>query len=264
MKILLRILQLAYMLYAAVLFVAGLLVVFPVALFAAPFGARRGGNVIYKASRVWASVWLALCGIRHHTSGALPEEDEDDSAYVFIANHISWLDAALIPVIFRRPLRPLGKAEVGKIPLFGFIYRRAVITVDRSSPEARQRSVKRLASLLRKRVSVLVFPEGTFNETGEPLAPFFDGAFRIAIETGTPIKPVLLLDTYARMPYYKSLSLNPGRSRAVFLETIPVAGLTPDDVPILRQRAYQMMTEKLIALHAEWIGAAPKKKAEGK
>jgi 1-acyl-sn-glycerol-3-phosphate acyltransferase len=41
-----------------------------------------------------------------------------------------------------------------------------------------------------------MFPEGTFNETNAPLKDFYDGAFRIAIETKTAVKPVLFLDAY--------------------------------------------------------------------
>ncbi len=257
MKLLLRALQLLYMIYATILFAASMIPVLIVALIAAPFGARRGGNIIYKASRIWAISWNALIGIRHRTGGDLPEGG--DGAYVYIANHISWLDAVAVLASFRRPIRPLGKVEMGKIPLFGFIYCRAVVTVDRSNPAARRRSVQRLKSLLRKGVSVLVFPEGTFNETGEPLAPFFDGAFRIAVETGTPIKPVLLLDTYARMPYDKPLALNPGKSRTVFLEPIPVEGLTLEDVPALREKLRGLMAQKLTEAGAEWIGKPSKK-----
>lgn len=252
MKGILRVAQLLYFFYAAILFAAMMI---PVAIFAiivSPAGAVRGGNLIYGACRVWASVWFVLTGIFHRNIG--PEEPTGDGACIYIANHISWLDAALIPKVFRQPIRPLGKAEMGKIPVFGFIYRRAVVSVDRSNPEARQRSVQRLKSVLRKGISVLVFPEGTFNETGEPLAPFFDGAFRIAIETGTPLRPVLFLDTYDRMPFHKALSLNPGRSRALFLDEIPVDGLTADDVPALREQAHAIMAQKLTALGATWIG----------
>jgi 1-acyl-sn-glycerol-3-phosphate acyltransferase len=251
MKPLLRLLGLLYFLYAATLFIVGLLVVFIVALPLATLGALRGGNLIYRVLKVWANMWFALIGIRHKNLGDLPKGDE---AYVFVANHISWLDAALVPKIFQQPIRPLGKAEIGKLPIFGFIYRRAVVMVDRSSTFARKRSVDRLKAVLRKGVSILVFPEGTFNETGEPLAPFFDGAFRIAIETGTPIKPILLLDTYTRMPYYKSCSLNPGKSRAVFLGTISVAGRNIDDVPRLREEVRALMAAKLESFNADWIG----------
>ena len=52
----------------------------------------------------------------------------------------------------------------------------------------------------------MVFPEGTFNMTTQPLKEFYDGAFRVAIETQTPVKPVLFLDAYSRM-HYESIVL---------------------------------------------------------
>lgn len=251
LKAILRALQFLYILYAAMLFLALMIPVFIFAVLAAPAGASRGGNLIYYACRAWAGIWFPLVGIFHRNINA-PEAGTRDS-YIYIANHISWLDAALIPIVFRRPLRPLGKAEAGKIPLFGFIYRKAVVSVDRSSSENRHRSVQRLKSVLRKGVAVLVFPEGTFNETHQPLARFYDGAFRIAIETGTPIRPVLFLDTYARMPYDRKLALNPGRSRAVFLPPIPVDGLGADDIAALRDTAFRQMEEGLSDYQASWI-----------
>ena len=256
MSILTRILQLLYFLYAALLF---LIMMIPVALFAllvSPLGVLRGGNLIYKACRLWGKIWFPLVGIFHENINEQPLADEGRKPYIYIVNHISWLDAALLFSVFSKPLRALGRAETTKVPVFGFIYKNTIVSVDRSNTRARQRSVQRMKSVLRKGISVLVFPEGTFNETGQPLLPFYDGAFRIAIETATPIKPVLFLDTYARMPYYKAFSLNPGRSRAVFLPEIPVTGLTADDIPALREQAYQMMAEGLRKYEAEWIKEA--------
>jgi 1-acyl-sn-glycerol-3-phosphate acyltransferase len=100
-----------------------------------------------------------------------------------------------------------------------------------------------------------VFPEGTFNTTGQPLKEFYDGAFRIAIETGTPIKPVLFLDMYDRMHYDSVFTLSPGRSRAVFLPEVPVEGLTLADVAGLREKIYRVMEEELVKRKASWIGA---------
>jgi 1-acyl-sn-glycerol-3-phosphate acyltransferase len=142
---------------------------------------------------------------------------------------------------------------MAKIPVFGFIYRNVIVTVDRTSPENRAKSVEILKSILLKGISVLVFPEGTFNITHLPLKDFYDGAFRIAIESGTPIKPVLFLDTYQRMPYEKLFSLNPGISRAVFLEEISTEGLTNADLPVLKQKVYELMETKLIYYKASWI-----------
>ena len=87
----------------------------------------------------------------------------------------------------------------------------------------------------------MVFPEGTFNETNRLLKDFFNGAFKIAIETKTPIKPVLFLDTFDRMPYTSLFSLNPGKCRVVYLPEVEVNDYNIEDVELLKQTVYQMM-----------------------
>jgi 1-acyl-sn-glycerol-3-phosphate acyltransferase len=87
------------------------------------------------------------------------------------------------------------------------------------------------------------------------LKRFYDGAFRVAIETQTSIKPFLLLDAYDRMSYKNLFSLTPGKSRSVFLEEIPVEGLTLKDVSSLRQKVYAIMDAKLREHKATWISS---------
>lgn len=251
MRILLKPLHVLYVIYAFVLFAALMIPVFLWALLASRFGKIRGGNLVYYACTVWADVWFFLIFIWHRN--IYVEKPKEHESYIFVVNHISYLDAALLPKVFRRPVRPLGKVEMAKIPVFGTIYKNAIVTVDRSSAANRARSVEIMKSVLQKEISVLVFPEGTFNMTSDPLKSFYDGAFRIAIETGTPIKPVLFLDAYDRMHYDSVLSLNPGRSRAVFLPEIPVEGLTMDDVAALRENVYQTMADELVERKASWI-----------
>lgn len=243
--------QVLYALYALLVFVALMIPVFLFAVLASTAGALRGGNLVYRACCVWGDLWFPLVAIFHRNLYEQPLRK--GQPYIFVANHISYLDTPVLVKTFRQPLRPLGKAEMGRIPVFGFIYRRAIVSVDRSSNESKARSMQRLMAILRHGVSVLVFPEGTFNETGRPLKSFYDGAFRIAIETGTPIKPVLILDTYRRMHYRSVFSLNPGRSRSVFLEEVPVEGYTLRDVRRLKEKVFALMEEKLRQYQAPWI-----------
>jgi len=193
-----------------------------------------------------------MTGIFHRNIYETPHDRS--KPYVFVFNHISYVD---IPVILKtirwQQFRILGKAEMAKIPLFGFIYRSAAVLVDRSSAEKRAKSVIQLKSVLKKGISIVIAPEGTFNMTGKPLKEFYDGAFKIAIETQTPIKPVLFLDAYDRMHYESIFSFRPGRSRSVYLEEIPVEGLTLQDVTVLKEKVYEIMEEKLIAYKASWI-----------
>lgn len=240
-----------YNVYAILLFTGLMFIIFPFVILASFAGNIKGGNFIYRLCMLWADVWFLLVGIFHRN---LFEWEHDSSkSYIFVTNHISFLDAAIIVKTFRKPVRPLGRKETAKIPVFGYIYRKAIVTVDRGSAEDRAKSVRILKSIIQKGISILLFPEGTFNETGQPLKSFYDGAFKIAIETQTPIKPVLFLDAYDRLPYHGVLTLTAGKSRAVFLQEIPVAGLTLEDVELLKQKVFDVMAERLRFYNASWI-----------
>lgn len=250
MKHLWKPLQWLYCIYAFGLFVLIMLLIFPFALTAGFFGRIKGGNMVYRLCMLWADSWFFGIGIIHRKIYEAPHDRR--KAYIFVSNHISYLDAAIIPKAFRQPARPLGKVEMSKLPVFGYIYRNAIVTVDRSSAANRANSVRVLKSLIHKGISVVVFPEGTFNMTARPLKEFYDGAFRVAVETQTPIKPVLFLDAYRRMPYQSIFLLNPGRSRLLYLDEIPVAGLTAADVPRLKEQVYALMERKLVEYDAAW------------
>jgi 1-acyl-sn-glycerol-3-phosphate acyltransferase len=240
-----------YVAYAFSLFLLMMLLVAPVVLVASFFGKIRGGNFIFKVCRLWSDCWFFCVGIRQHVISESPLDPRQHC--LFVANHICYLDAALIVKAIRQPMRPLGKVETSRIPLFGYIYRKAVVTVDRSSADNRARSVEILKSILRKHISIFIFPEGTFNMTGKPLKDFYDGAFRIAIETQTPIRPLLFLDSYDRMRPESVLSLNPGVSRVVFLPEVGVEQYGPGQHLELKQKVYSIMESKLRKYKASWI-----------
>lgn len=251
MRKLLLPLRLLYCFYAFCTFFLCMLLVVPLVIGGSFFGKIKGGNFIYRICCYWGDVWFFLIGIRHRNRREA--EHGKSEQYIYVANHISYLDAPLIVKTIRKPLRVLGKVEMAKIPVFGYIYRNAIVTVDRSSAENRSKSVRVLKSVLNKGISILIFPEGTFNTTHQPLKSFYDGAFRIAIETQTPIKPVLFLDGYARMPYEHWSLLNPGRSRSVILDTVSVEGMTLRDLESLKNRVFSLMEERLIHYKASWI-----------
>lgn len=167
-----------------------------------------------------------------------------------MANHISYMDIPMLVKVFREPVRPLGKIEMTKVPIFGFIYKNAIVTVDRSDAAHRAASLKILRSILNKGISIFVFPEGTFNETHQPLKEFYNGAFKLAVETQTPIQPVLFLDTFDRMHYSSVFSLNPGISRVVFLDTVSVANKSMHTV---KEEVFLAMEQALREYRATWI-----------
>ena len=250
MQWLMKPLQWIYSIYALVVFVAIMLLIFPFVIIASFFGRIKGGNMILRLCMLWADLWFFLIFIYVRRIYQAPHEK--GKPYIFVANHISYLDAPIIVKAWRQPVRPLGKVEMGRIPFFGFIYRNAIVTVDRSSPENRHESISILKRIIKRGISVVVFPEGTFNTTDKPLKDFYDGAFRVAVETQTPVKPVLFLDAFDRMHYGSVFSLTPGRCRIVYLEEIPVEGL---EVQELKERVYAAMEKTLLAYKAPWIGS---------
>ena len=72
-----------------------------------------------------------------------------------------------------------------------------------------------------------------------------------------PVKPILFLNTYDRLNYKSIFSLNPGKNRAIFLEEVPVEGLTQKDVAMLKQKIYDLMDRKLREYKATWIKSSP-------
>jgi len=252
MKFILRFLQVIYSVYAFLLFVLLMLIVFPFAFIASFWGKMKGGNFIYNLSRLWADIWMFMIGIHHQNIFLTPLDN--NKQYIFVANHISYLDVpSILKSIRHQRFRALGKHEMKRIPIFGFIYQNGAVMVDRSNADNRANSVRILKSVLQKGISIFIYPEGTFNETNDALKDFYDGAFRIAIETQTPIKPILFLDTYDRLNHKSIFSLTPGKNRAIFLDEVKTEGLALSDLPALKNKVYEYMEYMLYEYHASWI-----------
>ncbi|HMG67151.1 MAG TPA: lysophospholipid acyltransferase family protein [Chitinophagaceae bacterium] len=254
MRFVLKPLQWIYCIYAFTLFISIMLLLFPFVIIASFLGRIRGGNAIFRICMVWADLWFPLIFVFPKRSYETPHDKTKQ--YIFVTNHISILDATILPKAFRQPVRPLGKVEMSRIPVFGFIYRKAIVTVDRSNAANRASSIRILKSIIGKGISVLFFPEGTYNETDQPLKEFYNGAFRVAIETQTPVKPVLFLDSYARLPYQNVFSLNPGRCRIVYLEEVPVEGLLIAETENLKEKVFEIMEKKLRDYSVKWMAPA--------
>lgn len=197
--------------------------------------------MIYRICGWWADSWLFLIGI--HTETIHEQEKTEIRPCVFVANHISYMDIPMIVKIIREPIRVLGKQEMAGIPIFGFVYRNAVVMVNRKDADQRQKSVLKMKAMLNKGISIFIFPEGTFNETEAPLKSFYDGAFRIALDTQSPIQPVIFPDTVKRLHYNSVFSLSPGKCRAVYLPLVPVELYSGKDLSSLKEKVYKEMEE---------------------
>ncbi len=236
-----KIAQPAFTLYVIISFVIGLTITFPFFLLLSLGNSIAARKAIYTIIRYWARIWLWVIGMPLRVSGPQPP----DKRYIVVANHISYLDTVVLFPGLPHYFRALGKKEFSRVPVMGFLYRQVAIMVNRSSPESRSKSMRLMWRVLKHEGDILIFPEGTFNETGKPLKDFYNGAFRLAISTQTPILPVIFPDTVHRWHYSGWWKLWPGVNRAIYLEPIPVAGMTMNNLTQLKQTVYDAMESEL-------------------
>jgi 1-acyl-sn-glycerol-3-phosphate acyltransferase len=131
------------------------------------------------------------------------------------------------------------------VPVFGYVVKRLYITVDRKSRKDSIESVERMKdSLLREKISVVLFPEGTRNRSNEPLLNFKDGAFRLAIETQLPIAVLTILNTREYSAAGK-FELRPGTIHAAWSEPIDTKGMTANDIPMLKEKVREVFLRNL-------------------
>jgi len=241
-----RLLSAIFLLYAAIIFITLMFVALPfVLLFSAIFPINMSKRAILIVLRTWAALF-SLFGFFWITTKNKWSVDRSKS-HIYVGNHGSYLDAIAVCVAVPQYFSALGKVEITKVPIFGLIYKRIVVLIDRSSKESREQSVQALKQDLASGLSILIFAEGTMNQTEKPLADFYDGAFRIAIETQTPIIPFVMMNNRELLPRKDPLKARPGLITTIFLPEVSVVGLTMDDVPNLKRKVYDVMENAILS-----------------
>ena len=196
----------------------------------------------FKLARIWAR--FILIGMGLPTKTEYLQKPERNKSYMFIGNHTSMLDIMLMLVTVKNPFVFVGKAELAKIPLFGFFYKRTCILVDRNSVKSRQAVFLRAQRRLKQGLSICIFPEGLVPEEDIILDQFKDGAFRLAINHKTPIVPITFADNKKRFSY-TFFSGGPGVLRAKVHHFIPTNDLTIDDTKSLNKKSREVILKQL-------------------
>ena len=235
-----------YIFYALGWLVILLIFAFPFALLFVFWSESTGGNLFYGLCRYYARLWLKVTGMRYQEIHRSTGCDHQEKPCVYVANHRSYIDVFLMLASMHRPYRPLGKAQMAAIPLFGFFYKRFVITVDRRMGISRSKSFIDLKRVLERSNSVFIFPEGTFNESEAPLKSFYNGPFQLALRKNVNIQPVVFLDSLDRMHYSSVFTMRPGVCRVLYLEEIDVKEYFAGKPDALRQHVYDRMHAALI------------------
>lgn len=199
---------------------------------------EKGLSSIIRGYKIFARCWFFMAGIRIKLKGE--KFKKNTPACIIVSNHVSRVDIMTAPYVLPTKVSPLVKEELKKIPMMGYMFKATSIFVNRKDPESRKRSIEEMKRKLNKGIFIFLFPEGTRNLTKNPLKDFYDGAFKIAIELQKPIMPLIFLNLRKLAPM-GTLLMRPGKITGEFLEPIPTAGLTEEDVPMLKEKVYSIM-----------------------
>ena len=191
-----RALQVIHGIYTGAVF--GILFLFTLPFFMVPiiFPSKYAWTGII--NRVWAHVFWTLIFIPYEID--LRFSPKKSANYIFCPNHFSYMD---IPTMGLNPVNSIfvGKNDMESIPVFGYMYRKLHITVNRKSPKSRAETMKQSSAAVKEGKSLVIFPEGGIITTDPPsMTRFKDGAFRTAIEQQIPIVPVTIPYNWIILP----------------------------------------------------------------
>ena len=173
-------------------------------------------------------------------------EPDPNQNYIYAANHTSYLDISAMIMTIPKFSIFMGKAEAGKVPFFGYIFRKAHISVSRDKSSSRSQAFEDVKKVLREGKNVLIYPEGgIFSKTPPDLCPFKDGAFRAAIQTQTPLVPVTILYNWIIFPDKQPFKFSRHDCKLIYHKPIQTENLTIKDVEKIKEQTYQTIDSTL-------------------
>ncbi len=169
-----------------------------------------------------------ILGIRIEVTGV--DEIEKNKSYIFMSNHLSFLDGPLLFWIIPQPVRVILKKEIFKIPVIGMGMKQVeFVPVDRKGFRGGKKSIDHATRLIKEKgYSFLIFPEGTRSRDGK-IQEFRRGGFFLALSSQAPIVPISIQGSYELMPK-GSFYVKRGTLKVVFHSPIPVPESSTDDL----------------------------------
>jgi len=224
------------------LMIGTIIVAFPVLVIVTT--KESGYSLFFKIARAWAKTNLFVMGFRVKIE--TKQQIEKDKSYMFCANHTSIIDILLMLAVVKNPFVFVGKAELGKIPIFGYFYKRTCILVDRSNAESRKAVFAEAERRLKLGLSVCIFPEGKVpDDESIVLDQFKNGAFILAIEHQISIVPMTFFDCKKRFSY-TFFSGSPGKLRAKIHQFIETKNLKVSDKKAINDKTFKLIYNDLI------------------
>jgi 1-acyl-sn-glycerol-3-phosphate acyltransferase len=189
--------------------------------------------ILHKVTCFWADLMLGINPYwKTHIEGK--NKFNPKTIYVIVSNHQSGAD---ILVLFRlyRHYKWVAKQSLFYYPFIGWnMWMNGYISIVRSRGRSKLMMMDKAANAVRSGNSVILFPEGTRTRDGS-IQPFKTGAFRLALDTQSPILPVAIIGTFDAINKNSLLIHKNYNIRLVVLDPIPyyeIAHMNPKEISL--------------------------------
>jgi 1-acyl-sn-glycerol-3-phosphate acyltransferase len=183
---------------------------------------------VFRIFDIWMTTFFIFSGVKRKITGK--ENFKKGQVYVVVCNHNSFMDVPLSSSAIPGANKTIAKDEMARIPVFGTIYKRGSVLVNRKSEESRRASYTKMKELLKMGLHMCIYPEGTRNKTSQPLQRFHDGAFKLAVESGKAVIPAVIFNTTKVLPTHKTFFFWPQRVEMHFLPAIDSVGRSTQEL----------------------------------
>ena len=198
--------------------------------------------IVANLCRYWSKLTLYLSFIFPKIEWE--EKLNKKEQYIFCPNHVSTLDIPFILAVLPVPLQYIGKAEIAKIPLFGYFYKNNSVIVDRENKRNAYGAFLKAGEKLKMGISMCIFPEGGIPKSDIFLKKFKNGPFRLALDKNIKIVPITMPDSKSMFPeqYFKG---RPGIVRVKIHKAIGSDSLVEKSIESFNLSVYNTIFEQL-------------------
>jgi 1-acyl-sn-glycerol-3-phosphate acyltransferase len=236
MKLIKNILGRIFAIWAMIVFVTTMIIIIIPILISAIWDEPKRTIVLHDVFVGWMKMFFVLTGVKRVFKGK--EHFKKGENYVVVCNHNSFFDVPLSSPGIPGANKTIAKIEMAKVPLFGIIYKRGSVLVDRKSEKSRKESFAKMKEVLDMGLHMCIYPEGTRNKTSEPIQRFHDGAFKLAIDSNKAVLPAVIFYTSRVLPRNKTFFYWPHRVEMHFLPAVSPQGKTTEE---LKNEVHEIM-----------------------
>lgn len=171
-------------------------------------------------------------------------ENIPEGPVLFVSNHQSNMDIAIICGFIDKPKGFIAKKELKKLPLINkWITLAGSIYLDRENPRKSMEGILEGIKTLKNGHSLVVFPEGT-RSRGDKMGEFKSGSFKLATKSKVPILPLTIDGTYRVMEANKIL-IKPSNINFYVHKPIYTDKLSKEEIAKLPETVEHIIRSKL-------------------